>query len=159
MHPSIHARNRPDHAAVVMAASGRTLSYRQLDDDSARLAQLLRARGLGHGDHIAVFTENRLEFFVAMWAAYRSGLYWTPINWHLGAEEAAYIAHDCEARAIVTSGSLARVAGELVPLTPRIDTRLMCDAPGAALPDGHERYEDALDTRRSRCPTSSRECR
>ena len=66
-----------------------------------------------------------------MWAALRSGLYWTPINWHLTAEEAAYIAGDCEARAILTSGSLAQVAEEMVPLTPRIETRLICDAPGA----------------------------
>ena len=142
MHPSIHARKRPEQAAVVMAASGETLSYRQLDDDSARLARLLRARGLGHGDHLAIFTENRLEFFVAMWAALRSGLYWTPINWHLSAEEAAYIAHDCEARALLSSGSLAAVAEALVPLTPRIETRLICAAP--ALPEGHERYEEAL---------------
>jgi long-chain acyl-CoA synthetase len=127
-----------------MAGSGATLRYRQLEDDSARLARLLRARGLGRGDHIAIFTENRLEFFVAMWAAFRSGLYWTPINWHLSAEEAAYIAHDCGARAIVTSGSLAGVASEMVPLTPRIEIRLICDAPGGALPDAHERYEGAL---------------
>ncbi len=145
MHPSIHAAKRPDHLAVVMAASGETLTYGQLDRDSNRLAQLLRARGLGHGDHIAIFTENRPEFFVAMWAAYRSGLYWTPINWHLTADEAAYIADDCEARAIVTSASLNEVAAEMVALTPRITTRLVCDSPGAPpLPAGHERYSDAL---------------
>jgi long-chain acyl-CoA synthetase len=144
MHPSLHARRRPDHPAVVMAGTGETLTYRQLEGDSARLAQLLRARGLGHGDHIAIFTENRLEFFVSMWAAYRSGLYWTPINWHLNAEEAAYIARDCEARAILTSGSLAGIASQMVPLTPRIEIRLMCDSPDGEPPSAHERYEDAL---------------
>ena len=143
MHPSLHARKRPDHAAVVMAGSGETLSYGRLEQDSARLARLLRARGLGHGDHVAIFTENRLEFFVAMWAAYRSGLYWTPINWHLTAEEAAYIANNCEARALVTSASLAEVAAELIPLAPQLETRLLCGANGTP-PAGYERYEDAL---------------
>ena len=143
MHPTLHARKRPEHPALVMARSGRSLSYRQLDEDSARLARLLRARGLHPGDHLAIFSENRPEFFVAMWAALRSGLYYTPINWHLNAEEAAYIAHDCEARAILVSADLAEVAAAMAPRTPRIETRLVCGAAGAP-PPGHECFEEAL---------------
>ena len=71
-----HARRNPDHLALIMAASGETFSYRELDERSNRLAQLLHARGLRRGDHIAIFTENHPVFFDAMWAAYRSGLYW-----------------------------------------------------------------------------------
>jgi len=59
---------------------------------SNRLAQLLHARGLRRGDHIAIFMENNPRYFDAVWAALRSGLYITPINRYLTGEEAAYIA-------------------------------------------------------------------
>jgi acyl-CoA synthetase (AMP-forming)/AMP-acid ligase II len=129
-----------------MSGSGETLTWRQLDDGSNRLAQLLRARGLGHGDHIAIFTNNCPTFYLAMWAAYRAGRYWTPINWHLTADEAAYIADDCGARALIASASLLDVSAEMAPLTPKIESRLVCDLPeeGVFLPPGHESYEDAV---------------
>jgi acyl-CoA synthetase (AMP-forming)/AMP-acid ligase II len=145
MYLGTYARKNPDHPALIMAGSGETLTYGQLDAASNRLAHLLRSRGLGPGDHIAIFTENHPVFFDAMWAALRSGLYWTPINWHLTGEEAAYIINDCGARALLTSSSLAEVARELLDLTPGVEIRLMCDGRGAAPAkvEGYERYEDA----------------
>jgi acyl-CoA synthetase (AMP-forming)/AMP-acid ligase II len=142
MYLGTHARKNPDHAALIMASSGETLSYRELDERSNRLAQLLFARGLRPGDHLAIFTENHPVFFDAMWAAYRSGLYWTPINSHLTADEAAYIANDCGARALVTTTALGEGAKELLGRT-QIEIRLMADTGGAFVP-GYERYEEAV---------------
>ncbi|MGQ0432123.1 MAG: AMP-binding protein, partial [Microthrixaceae bacterium] len=56
--PGVHARERPDHPAVVMAASGETVTYRELDERSNRLAQLWHARGLRRGDHVAILLPN-----------------------------------------------------------------------------------------------------
>ena len=33
MHPIAHAQARPDHPAIVMAASGETVTYRELDGE------------------------------------------------------------------------------------------------------------------------------
>lgn len=54
----------------------------------------------------------------AVWAGLRSGLYVTPINWHLTAAEAGYILADCGATALVASASLREVvaARALEPL-------------------------------------------
>jgi acyl-CoA synthetase (AMP-forming)/AMP-acid ligase II len=142
MYVGTHARKRPDHPALIMAGSGETVSYRELDERSNRLAQLLRARGLRRGDHIAIFTENHPVFFDAMWAAYRSGLYWTPINSHLTPDEAAYIASDCGARAIVTTTTLAEPAAALVERAP-IEIRLMADT-GGPMAKGYEPYASAV---------------
>jgi acyl-CoA synthetase (AMP-forming)/AMP-acid ligase II len=142
MYVGTHAKKRPDQPALIMAASGETLSFRQLDERSNRLAQLLYARGLRRGDHLAIFAENHPVFFDAMWAAYRSGLYWTPINSHLTADEAAYIAGDCGARALVTTTALGPAAAELLART-RIEIRLMADTGGPQL-SGYESYEAAV---------------
>ncbi len=129
-----------DQAAVIMAASGDTLTYAELDARSQRLAQLFYDRGLRPGDHIAILLENHPRYFEVYWAAQRSGLYATPINWHLKAEETGYIIEDCGAVALVTSGSLAAVAGTLDPYLTAVTTRLMIE--GTA--DGFESYETVV---------------
>jgi long-chain acyl-CoA synthetase len=69
MYPGEHAKTRPDQPAVVMARSGETISYRELDARSNRLAHLLRAIGLKRGDHYAAFMENHPRFIECSAAA------------------------------------------------------------------------------------------
>jgi len=59
MHPYIHAKAHPDKPAYIMAATGEAVTYRQLDDQSNRIAQLFRSLGLLAGDHIALFRRSR----------------------------------------------------------------------------------------------------
>jgi acyl-CoA synthetase (AMP-forming)/AMP-acid ligase II len=112
-------RRHGDQPAIVMAGSGRTVSYRELDERSTRLARVFDEAGLRPGDHVALMLGNQPEFFDVLWAALRSGLYVTPINWHLGTDEAAYIIGDCNAKVFVTSFDLAHVAEELATRLPK----------------------------------------
>src|SRR5436305_1166859 len=102
-YPGAFAETHPDRPAIVMATSGETVTYRELDERSARLAHLWHERGLRRGDHVAILLENSPHWFDAVWAAFRSGLYFTPVNWHLTAPEVAYIVDDCGARSVLTS--------------------------------------------------------
>ena len=112
-HPSAHVDGKGDHPALVMGGSGRVTTYRELEDASNRMAQLLRHRGLAPGDHIAVLLRNRHEWFDAVWGALRTGLYVTPVNWHLTPAEAGYIVADCGARALVADASLAETVAAM----------------------------------------------
>ena len=140
MHPGLHAQSTPDKAAVIMAGSGEVVTYRELDERSNRLAQLLWAQGLRPGDHVAIFAENHPRFFEVFWAAARSGLYFTTVNRYLQAEEAAYIVNDCGATAFVASHGKADVAAEIVDLIPDCPLRLMWDGTVS----GYEPYEDRV---------------
>ena len=80
MHPSIHAQNNPDKPAVIMAASGETVSFGQLDKNSNKIAHLFRELGLGHGDPIAICMDNRARFFDIAWAAQRAGQIYVAIS-------------------------------------------------------------------------------
>src|SRR3954466_12782290 len=124
-----------------MASSGATITYRELNDGSNRLAQLFHDAGLRFGDHVAVLIENRPEYFEVCWAAQRSGLFYTCINWHFTAEEAAYIIDDCDAEVLVVSEAYRDLAEQLAPLMPKVKVRLMV---GATNVDGYERYADAV---------------
>ena len=97
MYPGQHARTFPHKAAYVMADSGETVTYGQLDERSNRCAHLLRSLGLAAGDSIAIVMENHARFLEICWAAQRSGLYYTAISSRLTAEEVAYIVGDCGA--------------------------------------------------------------
>ena len=44
MHPSVHATTTPDKAALIVAETGETWSYAELDRRSNRVAHLFRAR-------------------------------------------------------------------------------------------------------------------
>jgi long-chain acyl-CoA synthetase len=134
------ARTRPKHPAVIHAGTGETLSYRELDARSNRLARLLHAEGLRRGDTVALFMENNIRFLEVVWAALRSGLYLTAVNRYLTAEEAAYIIDDCDARVLVSSRAMADVAAALPARPPRCRRFLMTDG---AIP-GWESYEPAI---------------
>ena len=127
-HPGVHATSRPDHPAVIMAGSGETLTYRQLDERSNQLAHLFRQHGLQPGDHVALFMENQIRYMEIVWAALRSGLYLTAINSFLTTEELAYIVDDCDARLVVSSRAKAEVAAAIDPAaTPKVERWLMTD--------------------------------
>ncbi len=140
MYIADHARERPEHPALVNGATGEALSYAELDARSNRLAQLLLAQGLRRGDSVALFMENNMRFFEVVWAALRSGLYVTAVNRYLTAEEAAYIIDDSDAQALVSSIARADVAGALPKLLPRCWRFLMADGTVA----GWSSYEDAI---------------
>ena len=129
MYPGHWATVCPDKPAAVDAATGAVRSYRELNDRSNRLAQLLWAAGLRRGDHISVFMENNLAYFDVVWAALRSGLYLTTVNRYLTAEEAGYIVDNSESRALVASKALAATAADIPPFAP--DCRLWLMANGA----------------------------
>src|SRR6185369_5356802 len=98
------------------ASTGETVTYRQLDDQSNRIAQLFRRRGLAPGDHVALFLENNPRFFEICWGAQRAGLIYTAISSRLTAAEVDYIVADCGAKLFLTSKYLGERAAELTPL-------------------------------------------
>jgi long-chain acyl-CoA synthetase len=140
-HVGAHALATPDRAALVMYPSGPTRSYAEIDAASLRCARVLRSRGLGVGDHVAVLLDNQPEFYDVVWAAQRIGCYVTPINWHLTADEAGYIVADCDATALVATARLADVVGRMTAADlAAVTTRICVDGDLA----GFERYEDLV---------------
>src|SRR5207344_75478 len=140
-YPATHAARDGEKPAVIMGASGATLTYAQLDARSNQLAQVLHAAGLRAGDHVAIFLENDLAYLEVVWAAQRSGLYYTPISSLLTRRELDHVVDDCGAVALVTAPALAHAAAALGERLPRVRVRL---AVGGDV-DGFTRYEEARD--------------
>ena len=110
MYPAKWAAQCPHHPAVVVPGVGMQ-TYKELDEGSNRLAHLWRNQGLSRGDGIAIVLDNDLRFLEVSWSAHRSGLRYTPLNWHLTAPEIAYILDDCGAGVVVTNHELSSAVG------------------------------------------------
>jgi long-chain acyl-CoA synthetase len=144
MYPGHWAGVTPDKKAVVHSVTGDHLTYRQLNDRSNQLAQLLWDQGLRRGDHIAIFMENDLRYFEVVWAALRSGLYLTTVNRYLTDEEAAYIIDNSESECVVTSAYLADVARDLPRQCPGVKRWLMTDIDKVESIEIYEDYETSI---------------
>ncbi len=96
-----------EHPAIIMAHSGETITYGELEARSNQVAHLFRRLGCERGDVVAVCLENHPLFLVLFWGAYRAGLYFTAISHRLQAEEIEYIVNDCTAKVVITSAKLA----------------------------------------------------
>ncbi|WP_426165016.1 acyl-CoA synthetase [Sandarakinorhabdus sp. DWP1-3-1] len=115
MHPSVHAAARPDAPAIIMADSGRTLSYAGLEARSNQVAQLLRAHGLQRGDTIVILMHNSIDYLPICWGAQRAGIVFVAMSTKLTADEAGYIVQDSGARAVFAGAALGAVASAAAP--------------------------------------------
>ncbi|MDW8466215.1 MAG: long-chain fatty acid--CoA ligase [Chloroherpetonaceae bacterium] len=101
----------PDKIALKEYETGRTLTFRQLDHLSNRLARLfLREFGLERGDRIALYAENSLEHFVLFFVAQKTGLIFVPLNFRLAAREIDGVLRDCTPKFIAVEEKYHSIA-------------------------------------------------
>ena len=127
MFPGKIAETAPDRPVIVMAGTGETLTYRQLDEGANRVSQLMTSHGLQPGDHVAICLENHPRFFETVWGCHYAGLVYTCCSSRLTTEELAYIINDCGAKVFITSKHKADQAEAIVASTPNLVSRYMLD--------------------------------
>ena len=89
---------RPDRVAVKVDDS--ELSYAALDEATARVAGLLRAKGVGPGDRVGIMLPNVPYFPVCYYGALRAGAAIVPMNPLLKDREVAFYLGDSDAKLI-----------------------------------------------------------
>src|SRR5471030_1916963 len=130
MYSGAHAAARAAQPAVIMAKTGETITYAELEARENRLAHFLRSRGLKRLDHYAIFMENNARYLECCGAGERSGLYYTCINSYLTANELAYIVNNSASRVLIFSQTMRAVAVEALRQCPNIEVSLVVDGPG-----------------------------
>ncbi len=140
MFPGTFAATTPNKPAVIRPSTGDQITYKQLDENSLRIANHLRDMGIKVGESIAVVSDNDIRVFDVYWAALRSGLYVTVINNHLTADEVNYILSDCGARVLLASGNVA----DAVSMAAEIDA-LAADGHRIAWGPGISGFSDYAD--------------
>jgi long-chain acyl-CoA synthetase len=130
MYPGTHVSARANQAAFIMASTGETVSYAELEARTNRLAHFLRSRGLNRLDHYSIFMENNSRYIESCGAGERAGLYFTCSNSFLKADELAYILTNSESRVLIFSEEKRAVAEEALRQCPKVEVSLVVDGPG-----------------------------
>jgi len=99
------AARRPDGEALICGDT--RLTWAEVLERSAAVAQGLARLGVGAGDRVALLLGNRIEFVLAWFGAARLGAVTVPLGIRQQRPEVAYALADCGARVLVHEPELA----------------------------------------------------
>ncbi|HKO38507.1 MAG TPA: long-chain fatty acid--CoA ligase [Solirubrobacterales bacterium] len=122
-------------AAVAVRLGPLELTYADLDDRSARLATLLREKGLQQGDRVGVMLPNVLEFPASYYGVLRAGGVVVPMNVLLKRREIAFYLEDSGAKLLLAwhgfgeeaRGGAEDAGVELIEVEPESFAELLGD--------------------------------
>jgi malonyl-CoA/methylmalonyl-CoA synthetase len=92
-------RNRAH--AIALEWQNRSYTFGEIETWSHRVAHALLARGLKHGDRLALYLPNRPEYIVLVLACLEVGVIVVPINILYKERDAGHILRDSQPRAVV----------------------------------------------------------
>ncbi|AIQ12433.1 non-ribosomal peptide synthetase [Paenibacillus durus] len=104
------AHRRPDHTAVVF--EGEQLTYRELNEQADRVAQLLRARGVRRETPVGIMIDRSLEMVTGLLGILKSGGAYLPLDPAFPEERIRYMLEDSGAKLVVTQGHLVNKVGK-----------------------------------------------
>lgn len=116
------AARRGAHVAIV-APTGRTITYADLDHLANRVRDRLVALGVGRGDRVGLFVHKSIDTVAAIFGILKAGAAYVPVDASAPAARGAFILADCGVRACFVEGAAAEaLAAELAAkgANPRI---------------------------------------
>ena len=142
------AEAKPDEMALT-DDFGET-SWGDLNSRVNQLIYGLRAAGLQAGDTFSVVSGNRREYIEAFAAAAHGGWLLVPINWHLVAEEVAYVLADSGSKALLVDARFIELGEATLeqPERPNLNTVIVMGVEAdtfAEETEGFHTYEEFLE--------------
>ncbi|WP_433523224.1 long-chain fatty acid--CoA ligase [Nocardia pseudovaccinii] len=116
----------------------RTMTYRELGTESARLANALRALGIGEGDRVGTFMWNNNEHMVAYIAVPAMGAVLHALNIRLFPEQLVFVADHAEDQVVIVDGTLVPMFAQYLPNLKTVRHVIVANGDAAALqaPEG-----------------------
>jgi acetyl-CoA synthetase len=114
-------------AVIVVRADGsdEILSYRQISEDSARVAHWLVAQGVAPGDRVAIMLEPSRAFYAAVFGAMKAGAIAVPLFTLFGPDGVKLRIDDCTPKLLINN---ADFMAELGPFPPSFTPHTRADA-------------------------------
>src|SRR4030088_452624 len=97
------------------------LSYGGLQQQSCRLANLLRRLGVRREERVAMIMLDTIDFPIVFLGAMRAGVVPVPLNTLLTSDQYAYVLADCCARVLFISEALLPVVKDMVGRMPDLE--------------------------------------
>jgi fatty-acyl-CoA synthase len=148
---SVHARLLPGKLAA--RDSRRSVTYRQLDERTNRLANAFGGLGLAKGDRVAIYAHNCLEWIELYAACARSGVVAVPVNFRLTLPEVRYLLEDSGAAALFAGVDLVDVAAVAARGTS-VRPEALVQIGGERAAAGFRAYEDVVAAGSAAAPSA-----
>jgi len=110
------AARYPDRIAVVDRTQ--SMTYRELDESSARLAGELAACGAGPGSRVGLYLDKSLDAIVAVWGVLRAGAAYVPLDVASPVKRVARIVENGDLGGILSTSKRWPALGPALALTP-----------------------------------------
>ena len=122
-----HLAQHGDRIALIFEADepgqGRTVTYRELYEETCRFANLLKQRGIARGDRVMIYMPMIPEAAAAMLACARIGAIHSVVFGGFSPDSLAGRIADCDARAVITADEGVR-GGKYISLKRNVDSAL-----------------------------------
>ncbi|MGV0051849.1 non-ribosomal peptide synthetase, partial [Mycobacterium colombiense] len=122
----------PEAAAITCA--GRSMTYRELDEASNRLAHLLSGHGVGPGERVALLLSRSAEAIVAIMAVLKTGAAYLPIDPAHPDARIGFLLADAGPIAAISTAELAHRLDGHDLLVLDVNDSAVDSQPGTALP-------------------------
>lgn len=119
----------------------RSLTYRELQEQSDRLGPALEGLGVAREHRVVMLMHDTVDFPIVFWGAIRAGMLPVPLNTLLAADQYAYVLDDARARIVIVSAPLLPVAESAVAVTGR---KIQIVVAGEGGETAHPRLADLL---------------
>ncbi|MGJ5076258.1 benzoate-CoA ligase family protein [Bradyrhizobium oligotrophicum] len=116
------------------------LTYRGLQQQTCRVANMLRRLGVRREERVAMIMLDTVNFPAVFLGAMRAGIVPVPLNTLLTSEQYAYVLADCRARVLFVSEALYPVVKDIVGRMPDLD----CVVVSGANAFGHKLLTEEL---------------
>src|ERR1700742_3470047 len=97
------------------------LTYRALQQQSRRVANMLRRLGVRREERVAMIMLDTVDFPAVFLGAIRAGIVPVPLNTLLTTDQYAYVLADCRARVLFVSEALYPTVKDIVGRMPDLD--------------------------------------
>mmetsp|Transcript_230 Transcript_230/g.521 ORF Transcript_230/g.521 Transcript_230/m.521 type:complete len:538 (+) Transcript_230:61-1674(+) len=135
-----------DRLFAVMHDGSKAITWGQMIEKRDRVAHSILKhlpQLAGGGGSSAIYGKNSVDWLVARQVISVLGLRFSPINWHLVADEIAYIVDDCDADLLFFGHEQLDIVKGFMPQTPKVKLHVAIDGTCPGFKSFEELYNEA----------------
>ena len=135
----------PDRVAFTFR--DKVFTYEQLNGAANRACHALHELGFRKGDVMAILSQNCHQMAILMWACFKSGIWYAPVNFLLKGPEIVYQVNHCDAKIFFVESAFLDTVKPISGELKSIRKYGMINLAGVDMPDGWMNVDDLFSER------------
>lgn len=138
-------RTLGEKTAQIFAPTGQAQSFSELEYRSRNLAASMLTKAPQGNEHVSLLMKNELRYLEITWAAIRSGMHLSGLNWHLPDDQITATANSAGSKFVFSSTALAKTADLILCMENPLHLAVSVGGPIKGMIDYESLLEDTLE--------------